>query len=201
MLAATLKQKACCALDGIADQTWKQVVDVCTAAAEKGDMECDAVLRVSRADKAFDHMLTRVTARAEAAGLVVKASRRDRREITISWEGAEAAVTPAQAPRGNLRSDCPICTERCVVQVLTPCGHSVCLACLGDAGIKRCPLCRGHVAGVVPVFLSGNDDGAAASGPADLAVVSGVPVNPFLDGGNHWGDDDPFDGPLSPLDW
>lgn len=66
-----------------------------------------------------------------------------------------SAVTADAAP--STRGLCPICMEREVDTVHTPCGHLFCVTCLyrsPGAGPRRCGMCRQIVDSSIKVFFS-----------------------------------------------
>lgn len=72
--------------------------------------------------------------------------------ITVEWATTEApsALLRKRARSSNVALTCPICLEDTPANVVVPCGHHVCEACVPS--IQRCPVCRGRVGAVQPVF-------------------------------------------------
>lgn len=75
-------------------------------------------------------------------------------------------VLSSRAKLGMAESpECSICLEKFVLPVSTVCGHVFCFECLRQAlgNNKMCPLCRGEVTLLVPLFFDNADSGNSSS--------------------------------------
>ena len=52
---------------------------------------------------------------------------------------------------------CPICESGQVSHVMTPCGHVLCGACVGQLHANRCPFCRKAIQAKVRFYLEGEE--------------------------------------------
>ena len=48
---------------------------------------------------------------------------------------------------------CKLCMDAEVTTAFTPCGHLFCCACASNGALVECPICRGHIASKIKIYL------------------------------------------------